>query len=219
MPSHVEPLLFPVVAAVLALVVLGFVVRGWITSWQRRRRFSRARDVEAVAPRILLASGYEVVGAQVPGSYSIRVNGQPFEVALRADYIVMRQGRRFVAEVKSGKLAPRLGTAATRRQLLEYSLAFPVDGALLVDGEKGRIYAIEFPRLRDTPKRRNTAGLAIAMAVAVIVLILVFAFAQRGNRGVKISRLRDYSFRQSAGQLQSVSPLAQTPSPQRAQIP
>jgi len=163
------------------LVVLGFVVRGWITSWQRRRRFSRARDVEAAAPRVLAASGYEVVGAQVPGSYSIRVDGQPFEVALRADYIVMRQGRRFVAEVKSGKLAPRLGTAATRRQLLEYSLAFPVDGALLVDGENERIYAIEFPRLHHAPIRRNTAGLAIAVAVAAIISIGVFLFALRGR--------------------------------------
>jgi hypothetical protein len=181
MPSYIEPLLFPVVAALLALVVLGFVVRGWITSWQRRRRFSRARDVEAAAPRVLAASGYEVLGAQVPGSYSIRVDGQRFEVALRADYIVMRQGRRFVAEVKSGKLAPLLGTASTRRQLLEYSLAFAVDGALLVDGENERIYAIEFPRLRDAPTRRSTAAFAIGLAVAVIILIVVFAFALHGR--------------------------------------
>ena len=33
-----------------------------------------------------------------------------------------------VAEVKTGRLAPRIDTPATRRQLLEYRLAFDVDG-------------------------------------------------------------------------------------------
>ena len=57
-------------------------------------------------------------------------------------------GEIFVAEVKTGDEAPRMSTAATRRQLLEYHVAFDVDGVLLVCPELGTIQRIEFPQLR-----------------------------------------------------------------------
>ena len=50
-----------------------------------------------------------------------------------------------MAEVKTGRLAPRLETSATRRQLLEYRVAFDVDGVLLVDVDAGRVHSLEFP--------------------------------------------------------------------------
>jgi hypothetical protein len=63
---------------------------------------------------------------------------------LRADYLVEGRGERLVAEVKTGELAPQLATAATRRQLLEYHVAFAVDGVLLVCPEEGAIHRVEF---------------------------------------------------------------------------
>ena len=86
-----------------------------------------------------------MLGAQVEGSYSLVVDGEPLNVPLRADYMVSRRGRRYIAEVKSGKSAPRLSTAATRRQLLEYLVAFEVDGVLLVDGEERQVHEVVFP--------------------------------------------------------------------------
>ena len=54
-----------------------------------------------------------------------------------------------MAEVKTGTYAPRLETAATRRQLLEYGVAFDVDGVLLVDADVGEIRLVELlPRAR-----------------------------------------------------------------------
>ncbi|HET9625604.1 MAG TPA: hypothetical protein VFP84_29760, partial [Kofleriaceae bacterium] len=53
-------------------------------------------------------------------------------------------GERLVAEVKTGEVAPRLATAATRRQLLEYLVAFGVDGVLLVCPELGTIQRVAF---------------------------------------------------------------------------
>ncbi len=50
-----------------------------------------------------------------------------------------------MAEVKTGAAAPQLSTAATRRQLLEYRVAFDVDGVLLVDAEAGRVQRVVFP--------------------------------------------------------------------------
>ena len=66
-------------------------------------------------------------------------------IALRADLLVERGGRRYVAEVKTGEAAPSLATAATRRQLLEYLIAYRVDGVLLVDAERGSVHEVEFP--------------------------------------------------------------------------
>jgi hypothetical protein len=42
---------------------------------------------------------------------------------------------------------------ATRRQLLEYLLAFEVHGVLLVDLDEGRVRPVEFPAVAVEPVR------------------------------------------------------------------
>ncbi len=145
MPNMPLTHLVTAVALAIVLTALLLAARRWYRRLVRQRRWSRSRSAESEAPRLLEKLGYGVLGAQVEGSYSLLVDGQPIEVPLRADYIVRRRGRRFVAEVKSGRFAPRLDTAATRRQLLEYLIAFQVDGVLLVDGEARRVHQVEFP--------------------------------------------------------------------------
>jgi hypothetical protein len=77
------------------------------------------------------------------------VDGRHRPVELRADYLVRRGSERYVAEVKTGRVAPCLSTAATRRQLLEYRLAYAADGVLLVDMEHKCIHEVEFPMLEE----------------------------------------------------------------------
>jgi len=139
-------------ALALALVVALFL---WLSvvvrKWQRRRailaRVARAGEGELRAAEWLEALGYEISGAQVSIQYPVYVDDQLITVSLRADYLVEKDGARFVAEVKTGGLAPRIETASTRRQLLEYRVAFAVDGVLLVDAEAERVHVITFPRL------------------------------------------------------------------------
>jgi hypothetical protein len=129
-----------------------------LTRWLPRRRIELARsagaDGELRAEPLLRCLGYEVVARQAPVTYDVAVDGEPCAVALRADFLVQRDGRRFVAEVKTGRQAPRLETASTRRQLLEYRVAFDVDGVLLVDVDAGRVHSLEFP----TPAAREPAS-------------------------------------------------------------
>ena len=73
------------------------------------------------------------------------VDGRPVAMELRADYLVEAGAELLVAEVKTGDEAPSIGTAATRRQLLEYHVAFGVDGVLLVCPEHGTIHRVVFP--------------------------------------------------------------------------
>ena len=65
----------------------------------------------------------------------------------RADYLATRDGSRYVVEVKTGAQAPRIETSATRRQILEYRIAFDVDGVVLVDAEAGSVHEMTFPAL------------------------------------------------------------------------
>jgi hypothetical protein len=94
-------------------------------------------------------------------SYDLLVDGRRLSIALRADYVVERRGRWFVAEVKSGETAPSLETPATRRQLLEYRIAFAVDGVLLVDAERDTVHEVIYlPNSRSARAERSAAFLA-----------------------------------------------------------
>ena len=169
-------LLFAGLFAALALYVSA-VLRKALRARKLRRRFIRAANTEAQAPALLRERGYAVLGAQVRGDYCLTVDGRPFPVELRADYVVSRDKKRYVAEVKSGKLAPRLATAATRRQLLEYLMAFEVDGVLLVDGEARQIHEVEFPtrnQLANASPKGERIALLAAILFAVAVAYLVF---------------------------------------------
>jgi hypothetical protein len=173
----VVPLPHLLLAAALgiATVGLGLVARGWYRRLRLRARWAHARRIEREAAALLSDLGYQVLERQAEATYTLLVDGQPTRVSLRADYLVARAGRRFVAEVKSGRDAPRLETAATRRQLLEYGMAFHVDGLLLVDGETREVREVAFPR---DPRRTGRGvvvgflvGLAVAAAFAFWVLV------------------------------------------------
>lgn len=142
---------FDVGHAVLALVVLLLailVVRARSRIGRNNRRRGRiASRAEEEAERLLRRAGYAIVDRQVTGAWTLRVDGEDREVRMRADLLVKRRGARFVAEVKTGRTAPRPDLPETRRQLLEYLLAFDVDGVLLVDMETRAVHRVEFPGL------------------------------------------------------------------------
>ena len=134
-----------VLAGALLALVLARLLRAWRGSWRARRRAARAGAGEDGAARLLRRAGFRIVARQARTAWAPRVDGEPQPIELRADYLVESRGELLVAEVKTGDEAPRLSTAATRRQLLEYLIAFAADGALLVCPERGAIHRIEFP--------------------------------------------------------------------------
>ena len=88
---------------------------------------------------MLEAAGFRIVARQARVAWVPLVDGEPFATELRADYLVEARGELLVAEVKTGRQAPSLATAATRRQLLEYRVAFDADGVLLVCPEASNV--------------------------------------------------------------------------------
>lgn len=139
------------VAFGLALLLI-FALFGW---WRARGRVGRAnrargrkaRRAENAAERWLESRGYKVLDRQLTGRWDLEINGEVREVTCRADLLLRYRGCLYVADVKTGRDAPNPQLPATRRQLLEYLLAFDADGVLIVDMNRKRIYEVSFPGL------------------------------------------------------------------------
>jgi hypothetical protein len=163
-----------VAIAILGLLtaLLGFTAAlrwsRWRVSSLARHRARRGVAGQAAAARLLTKAGFTVLDDQPRHSWSATQDGEPHLIELRADYLVERRGLRYVAEVKTGAVVDSLSHPATRRQLLEYQLAFAVDGVLLVCPDRRAIHHIEFAaRATRTPARwpLALAGLAIGAAI------------------------------------------------------
>jgi len=154
-----------------------------------RARLVAARVKGAAGERraegILERRGFRVLQRQAVVRYPLGVDGVPVGVEVRADLVVEDTSGRYVAEVKTGALAPRLETATTRRQLLEYRIAFDVDGVLLVDADTATVRLVEFPlagRSRAVASGRLTwlvAGLVLGALAALGVPNVVAALSER----------------------------------------
>ena len=134
------------IAAALLLLALARWLRRRAASRVAVRRAARALAGERDAGPLLAAAGYQVLATQCHVEWTIACDGEPVVIELRCDALVAKGGRRLVAEVKTGARAPSLTTAATRRQLLEYAVAYDADGVLLVDPEAGEVHEVDFFR-------------------------------------------------------------------------
>ena len=178
---------WPLFLFILLVTAIAVVVQTWRLGAASAReearglaataRRSRAADGEAAAFGLLERAGYEVLERQVPGSWTVRADGQALTFGLRADYLVAAAGRRYIAEVKTGRLAPQLSHGPTRRQLLEYGAAFDVDGVLLVDADTGTLTHVEIDAFPPSAARRRggtswrTAAVASALSFALGVAV------------------------------------------------
>ncbi len=176
----VEALAVGVAIALAAAVVQ--TLRLW---WRRasltrrlRARAAHALDGEERAHRLLERRGYDVLARQAWQPWAVRIDGVTLEVDLRADYLVARGGRTFVAEVKTGRVAPRIESPATRRQLLEYRFAFDVDGVLLVDVDAARVREVEFAL--PYPARAAQGSGTLTLVAVLVVLAVGVALGAAG---------------------------------------
>jgi hypothetical protein len=131
-------------------------------------RTARATTGEEDAVDLLRRAGYAVLGHQVEAAWTLFADGEPVTFGLRADYLVTRGARRYVAEVKTGRLAPQLSHGPTRRQLLEYGAAFEVHGVLLVDAEARSITLVESDLFERSAPRRSNGGLSRMAFIAAV---------------------------------------------------
>lgn len=184
-------------SVLLGLVVLAVVwalaqtARLALRERRARARLTTARAQGAAGERraegILARRGFRVLQRQAVARYPLGVDGVAVGVELRADLLVEDDHGRYVAEVKTGALAPRLETATTRRQLLEYRIAFDVDGVLLVDADTATVRLVEFP-LAGRPRALVAPG-RLAWLLAGLVVGALGAASAPGVWAALVARL------------------------------
>ena len=169
------------VSTALALVSasLAIAVYAGIRRWSERRRRQRTARTAQLGERraayLLGRAGYRIVEEQPQARWVIARDGIPLAVKLSADYLVERRGKTWVAEVKTGQLVANLRHGPTRRQLLEYQLAFDCEGVLLVDVELSKVVHVGFPgvALSDAPRRFGLRALAAAAMLGASLSLVV----------------------------------------------
>ena len=136
-------LLFVGIIVVVILLWLGWRLRiawkNFLFSLVRRR--GRIGEEEAI--KLLKKNGYNIVQSQLPLAGGCIVDGEAVEFKVRVDYLVERQGVKYLAEVKTGDAAnPK--NVSTRRQLFEYAALSHSETVLLVDATNGKVMEIRF---------------------------------------------------------------------------
>lgn len=137
-------LLAALLSSLLLLWLWRALERAWATRARRQRAFE-ARRGEVSARALLCELGYAIEAEQPTQPWPVVAGGRSFEIVLRADYLVSWRGQCYVAEVKTGDLVASLRHGPTRRQLLEYQLAYRARGVLLVDVLGASVLRVEFP--------------------------------------------------------------------------
>jgi hypothetical protein len=136
-----------VVAAVLTAAAVG----AWIAirlhdlldRRQRRHRSAIGQAGERSAQEWLTAHGFTIRGVQSRLTARMVVDGVIEEYEVCADYVVERNGRRAVVEVKTGASAHPTARA-TRRQIFEYAALFDVEQVFVFDANLSRLHAVSF---------------------------------------------------------------------------
>lgn len=152
--AHAIPVIGLLTGAVTVLI-MGLI---WLKGAAARRVTAQRRwgaRGELRASRMLQRAGYEILSEQAAVSYQVLVDQRAFPIHLRADFLVRKAGRTYVAEAKSGGPSAQITTRATRRQLLEYQHAFAVHGLLLIDVASETIAEVQFQSRsasRDVPR-------------------------------------------------------------------
>ncbi len=141
--EHDNLILTLAVGVVLGLLIAWLIHRAvvWCRAWWYRWLGRRG---EATAETLLRAAGYTILQTQLRLPCRYQVDGDDVTYAVRVDFLVERDGRRYVAEAKNGMTASDPRSSATRRQLLEYSVVFQTHGVLLVDVPGRRVRVVGF---------------------------------------------------------------------------
>jgi Holliday junction resolvase-like predicted endonuclease len=156
-------------ALLLALLIAG---RPWWRGYRQRKKrlhaLSHGRKMETQAAKMLRRWGYRILDRHPRAEARWWVDGVTRTAVVEVDYLVKRRRRKFAVEVKTGKSADP-SHRNTRRQLLEYAKTYAVDGLLLLDADRERLYEVRFDPKIDPDRWRSFAlgfltGLSLPMA-------------------------------------------------------
>lgn len=152
-----------------------------------KNRFQLARVGEKSAQDLLQGYGYQIELTQKNATKAMWVNDKPFSYIIRPDAFARKEGKLYLVEIKTGKIACDPKHIPTRRQLLEYFYSFDVEGVILVDAEIGEIHQVRFMEKREPSEKMVTiyqpSKLTLAFTfITGMAVALLLVYFNGGNR-------------------------------------
>ena len=157
------------IISALLFVILSYKYKDYKKRRKLQKQFKRGNELEKEARYFLENKGYNILEEQYVHYHEYKVNGETHQSKLIIDYVVSRDNKTYLVEVKTGEKAISISDKNTRRQILEYYFAIDNDGVFLLDMENEELLKIEFT-VKDSKPTNNLAWI-IATAMTVLLLI------------------------------------------------
>jgi len=136
-----------------------------------KAQLKRGIKKEEEAKKFLIKNGYKIVSHNQNFSYYIKEDDSKIKITIETDYIVYKNNKKYIVEVKSGSESPKITNRNTRRQILEYYSFIDNDGILLLNMENKRIAEIKFPN--KITNKHSVVYILVAIIEFLIIAILV----------------------------------------------
>ncbi|MBS2213884.1 hypothetical protein KEM09_20920 [Carboxylicivirga mesophila] len=188
--NHIIFLSLALIIIVLSYLIIRHKVKTYFQERKVRKRFERGNRLELQAKSFLKSKGYTIVDYQSTYQHKYLEDGEVQYAEIQPDYIVKKNGKQYIVEVKSGSQAISARNKSTRRQLLEYDYVVENDGVFLLDMENRQLKLVQFKskmerrsgRLLKTVIIVALIGLAVPywqLKVAIGLILLIVFFAER----------------------------------------
>jgi len=153
-------------------LILYLKISNWLRTKRLRKRFSKSRQAEKEAEKILKRNGYAIIDAQKSKPLLVTIGDKVHHYLVRIDYLARKKGKIYVVEVKSGEKIPYITNRETRRQMLEYYLAYQPSGILLLNMKNKSISEVKF-QFEGTISQK-IIKIVYFLAGAIISLVLYY---------------------------------------------
>ncbi|MDD3538626.1 MAG: hypothetical protein PHP36_00085 [Atribacterota bacterium] len=119
-------------------------IKNLLNSKQAKKRAVISKRAEQKAEKWLKRNGFKIIERQQSRPLIIKAGTTRHRYQIRIDFLVKKNGQTYVVEVKSGSQNSHITNRETRRQLLEYFLAYQPYGIILFDMETKKFSEIKF---------------------------------------------------------------------------
>jgi hypothetical protein len=173
-PYIIVSILSGIGGAVAGSIVFFFLSK-FLFSQKMSHRVLDSQVSQEEAEILLKRKGFRIIDKQRRADIITYVDGRPNLSFVVADFIVEKDKKRYVAEVKGGTLVADATEPSTRRQMLEYKFAYKPDGMLLVDMIDRSIHTIDFehPTYAEDKIFRLILGALVAIIAACVLWIFI----------------------------------------------
>ncbi|TAJ08211.1 hypothetical protein DMA11_21350 [Marinilabiliaceae bacterium JC017] len=167
--NHIIFLLLTLIIVALAYLIIKHQVKTYFQERKVRKRIERGNRLELKAKNFLKSKGYSIIDYQSTYQHKYMEDGKVQFADIQPDYIVKKNGKKYIVEVKSGTQAISARNQSTRRQLLEYDYAVENDGIFLLDMENRQLKLIQFKSKMEKRSGRLLKAVIIAAIIGMAI--------------------------------------------------